>query len=247
MSRPIAFLACLILACAYGCDRPPAAARGGGTADEATNDPAKKRGGYLVVNPGPVEWGPNPKRAPRSEPPLPNDIEVRESDELVVGGAKFSTLVESEWRLPEKNSKPLPVVIRLRITNLTNNDLLFPMFDRFWPSIKGPDHREIHGSGGRDWTDFIGPIVIGPAATYSICPTTKLTWDHQKKRVGMLYSDGTGTSLFYGPLQPGRYTLSFTYVGTHPFQIGVREKTAGIPMWQGEAVTKNVAIDVVGQ
>src|SRR5262249_32677147 len=152
----------------------------------------------------------------------------------VVDGAKFSALVESKWRLPDGDSKPVPVAIRLRITNLASDDRLFPMFDRFFLGVKGPDQRQIHGLGGRDWTRFINPIVIAPGQTYSICPSTKLVWNQRERRAELAYADGTGTWMSYGPLKAGRHTVSFSYTSANELKDIIDERTGGFHVWQGK-------------
>jgi hypothetical protein len=186
-------------------------------------------------------------------------LRLRQSKPVTINDATFVVAAQTNWK-PKKDLKApaagppwggVPIEIHLRITNLSKKDLLFPTFDTFGLGLTDADGKRIMPRGGRRITIPTKPILLSAGASYSLGPQgiqyglsrrADLRWDHKTNAAELVYSDGTGTVSYYGPLEPGRNKLTFGYrvSGKGPFSTA-RDP----PTWHGNVVTEAVLIDVL--
>jgi hypothetical protein len=175
---------------------------------------------------------------------------IRASKPVTTNDARFVAVAEAEWK-PAKNDKDVPIEIQLCITNLSKSDIIFPTFDTFVPRIMTADGKRVMPRGSRDGTKFTRPVLIPGGATYSLGPEggassftrrrAALHWDAQTKASELVYFDGTGTAHVFGPLDPGRYKLSFFYrVGSQGPLRTARDSAS----WIGTVFTDDIVIEV---
>ena len=62
----------------------------------------------------------------------------------------------------------------------------------------------------------------------------------------LVYHDGTGTTLVFGPLAPGRYQLGFGYGVSRNLRDRLEKTLGDARVWQGTALTE-VPIEVLGR
>jgi hypothetical protein len=173
-------------------------------------------------------------------------LRVRESKPVTVKGARFVVVAESDWK---SGKTGVPIDLQLRITNLGKADMIFLTFDTFGVSMINDDGKRILPTGGRNLTIFTRPILIPKGASYSLCRKAELRWDANTRSNKLIYWDGTGMEDYYGPLPPGTYKLEF-YYGASPdetvfkFWAAQHKRAESPPVWFGEAVTKQVHIEV---
>ncbi len=176
-------------------------------------------------------------------------IRVRESKPVAMNGAEFVTIAQADWR-GVKRGEVAPIKLQLRIKNISKTALLFPTFDTFGVKILNPGGERIMPSGGRDRTIVTRPVLLLPGASYSLGAEglphgvdrrAELCWDAKTEAFELTYYDGTGWAAVFGPLDPGRYKLSYWYVvgASGPFRT-LRDPAT----WLGEAVTEQVDIDL---
>ncbi len=182
---------------------------------------------------------------PRSLKRVSEVLRIRESKPVTVKGVRFVLAAECEWKAGKGS---VPIDIQLRITNLSQEDMLFHTFDTFGFVIKDRDGKRMMTRGGRDITYFTRPLLIPKGASYSLCRKAELRWNAEDKANELFYSDGTGSEVVYGPFGPGQYKLAFWYgVSSNPPLKGLLrpERKKGDPMtWIGEVVTEELVIDV---
>jgi hypothetical protein len=168
---------------------------------------------------------------------------VCESEPKTVKDAKFVIVAETDWK-PGKPNQAAPVEIQLRITNLSKSKTLFSTFDTFGLIMKTNNGKQIMPRGGRDVTFLARPILIAPAASFSLCRKAELHWDAKAKVCELYYWDGTGTVSVFGPLEPSRYTLAFWYAAAPSNNPKPNTKANEITSWNGEVVTGQVVVEV---
>ena len=87
---------------------------------------------------------------------------------------------------------------------------------------------------GKSWSTILRGVRLDAVA--ELCDLAGVIHLHS------LYSDGTGTVSYYGPLEPGRYKLEFGYrvSGKGPLRT---ERDPGT--WLGNVLTAHVLVDVL--
>ncbi len=171
---------------------------------------------------------------------------LAESKPVQVNGAEFVALAEEEWVACNPPYGRDPIEVQLRITNRGDKDLVFPTFDTFQIVLKTPDETKIRMDGGRDHTlRGAKPVLIRPGASYCLCRKAELCWNKDGKSRTFVYQDGTGSMFSYGPLQAGKYTLSFWYALDEKKAATHSKLMGNIPVWSGKAVTHEVPFEVV--
>jgi hypothetical protein len=175
---------------------------------------------------------------------------IRASKPVTTNDARFVAVAEAEWK-PAKNDKDVPIEIQLFITNLSKRGIIFPTFDTLVPQIMTADGKRVMPRGSRDGTRFTRPVLIPGGATYSLGPEggassftrrrAVLHWDAQTKASELVYFDGTGTAHVFGPLEPGRFKLSFFY---HVGPQGPLRTARDSASWIGTVDTDDIVIEV---
>jgi hypothetical protein len=172
-------------------------------------------------------------------------MRIRESKPVTKNDAKFVAVAEANWKAAE-TGKAVPIEIQLCITNLSKSDLIFPTSNVFGLRIINSAGKQIlPGKGsGRNTTIITPPVLLPGGASYALGSAgashlfsrrAELHWDTETKACKLVYWDGSGSVFHYGPLEPGRYKLSFWYEVL---------KTADAATWFGNVVTDEVFIDV---
>lgn len=173
-------------------------------------------------------------------------IRIGESKPVTVNGAKFVLVAQTDWK-PGKPDKVFPMVapieIQLHITNLSKNDVIFPTFETFGVKISNADGEEVRPLRLRKGGNVTSPVLIPAGASYSLCPRGELRWDEKTKASELIYFDGAGSQSVIGPLEPGRYKLVFWY-SVSP-ENGEKQKIGHGATWLGEAITKEVVVEVL--
>jgi hypothetical protein len=209
--------------------------------------------GELVTHQITVEIAGTPVRGHAAEP----DKDVSDSTEALrihgskpvsVNDAKFVAVSQAEWK-PGMKNEITPLEISLCITNASKVDLLFQTSGTISLVLKNPDGTRVKSTGGRDWTRFTRPVLIPGGATFSLAREgspifrrAELRRDATTKIVSLIYWDGTGSWAVYGPLEPGRYSLSFRFAVFSNNPLGIREEAGSIGYWTGVATTEEVSI-----
>src|SRR5262249_43234110 len=89
------------------------------------------------------------------------------SEAVLSGGAGFQAETEDLWTIG--NLSHFPVDLRLRITNRSDKDLMFPFFDTFVPIIVDPDGKEKELLGERTFTKpVMRPLLLHPGQDYTV-------------------------------------------------------------------------------
>jgi hypothetical protein len=174
--------------------------------------------------------------------PLVGDPSKLASSTVTIEGAKFTAFAEREWRVLAANSGPVPVLVRFQITNETDHELAFPTFDAFTFFMSSHDGTNIADGGGRDWTEFTEPMLIGPGRSRTLRFETKL--ERAKRPFGLIYLDYTGWRSSFRPLNPGRYDLHFHYTTAWRFVLEQKTSREMRPPFL-EAILPPVTIDVI--
>ena len=171
---------------------------------------------------------------------------IAESNPVTVNKARFTVVAQTDWRRAKPDPfLPMvsPIEIQLCVTNLSDNDTLFPTSKAFGIKIFDADGKEVIAREIAKPTVVTGPILLGGGASYSISRRADLSWDEQIKAGQLVYHDGTGSRTAFGPLAPGRYKL----VSWYAVSVDGREKRkqAGLDPWVGDVVTNGVFVDVL--
>jgi hypothetical protein len=172
-------------------------------------------------------------------------IRICTSKSVTVNDAKFVAMAEVNWKA--EKCEPTPIEIHLQITNLKKQDLVFPTFDTFGLKMTRMNGTEIKPTGGRDHTILTRPVLIGAGTSYSLCRRAELHWDVQTSSTELLYYDGTGMVISYGPLGAGQYKLSFWYSTTKvnsDIHRQARMPVDNVTVWSGDVATLEVLIEV---
>jgi hypothetical protein len=177
-----------------------------------------------------------------AQPLPPEPLRVRQSEPKTVNDATFIVVAEADWKLGQNAL----VEIQLRITNLKKIDLLFPTFDAFGLKVANNDGKEIMPTGGRNYTAVTRPILIAPGASYTICRRAELQRNATTAEWELAYWDGTGAEMRFGPINPGRYKISFFY-GCPPEYAKHLTKTGNAVTWVGNTLTHEAIVDAVGK
>ena len=181
-------------------------------------------------------------------------LRFRESKPITENGAKFTVCAESHWT-PRRDRK-LPVEIQLRITNLSQHDLLFHTFDTWGLKVLRADRKKMLRWTGRDLTAITRPLLLAKGVSFSLgshqATSTKigrgseLCWNADSAAPDLVHRDGTGTTSCYGPLAPGAYQLGFWYSASTNRGIGRYTKPGTSPYarWNGAITTEEVQVDI---
>ncbi len=172
-----------------------------------------------------------------------NYTRIVSSPDVTSNGADFRVETEDRW-----NSMGLsvyPVSVRLRITNRSDQPLLFPFFDTFSMALYNPDGSEHVLDGGRNGTrPVMRPLLLGPGQDFSIVPTVHLHFSRDTRELRLVYEDGTGTILTSGLLSGGQYAAGFTYAVTERWVDGFSRHIPEGAVWTGSVNTDPVAFEV---
>ncbi len=172
-------------------------------------------------------------------------LRLNESEPVLVNGLEFVAITQSQWTFynpPIVDGSP---EVQLRITNRSQEDLIFSTFDTFLVQLVGPDARVIERGGGRNGTRRTRPVLIPAGKTYTLCRETRTQWDEAGKTMNFVYLDGTGTIATYALPEPGRYTLRFEC--EYPVERNgepLRE-FEGVKVWHGKVKTKAARMEVL--
>ena len=140
---------------------------------------------------------------------------IVESKPVRLGDLEFVTVTESKWTgAPKDPLESIPVELQLRITNLSDKEVVFPTFDTFAPVLSdaaGNDIRIGPGSG-RDGTRVTPGIVLAPKGSFALVRSATLTFRKEDKTIYFQYRDGTGSYQTH-KLVPGSYRIAFRIDG----------------------------------
>ncbi len=177
-------------------------------------------------------------------------LELHKSQPVVVNGLEFIAITQAKWFVYNPEGMTHAIEVQLLITNHRKKDVIFPVFDTFQLILRNATGSEVPNHGETDGTIRTPPVLIHPGDTYCLCRKAELHWNYPDDQShphtnSFYYWDGTGSTSYFRPLALGHYTLSFG--------IGISEKDAttdkkdlrGLPVWFGEAITKEVPFEIV--
>jgi len=172
-------------------------------------------------------------------------VDLSKSAPVEINGLSFVVATQKQWGRGD-----LKPVIQLLVTNISKDDITFPVFDTlgingstWWgfPIVLG---------GFRTITDVLPPVLLHPGETQNVAGFIEVKWTKPTffgtPQLTGYYFDGTGTSWNFSTLTPGRYYLSFgvsSRTTKDPFPV-MFAKPHG-PLWLGEGTTKSAPFDVV--
>jgi hypothetical protein len=179
-----------------------------------------------------------------AQPTSAGVLRVRESKPVIVNDAKFVVVTEADWK-PGKLEQVVPIEIQLRITNLRKREVLFYTDFCSLKITNGAGKQIMPGEGsGRNGFTWARPLLIPPGASYSLIRRAELRWNTKTKASELAYFDGTGSISVFGPLESGRYKLSYYFADMADKRAKPEAKASESPSWVGNVVTEEVVIEV---
>jgi len=172
---------------------------------------------------------------------------VEESKSVTVNDARFVTVIQTDWIAVRRDDAPgrMPIETQLRITNLKKNAAAFLVSYKFGITIKREDGSDVAPKRGGDTPVNQRPIIIAPGASYSLTRVAVLSFEGQTDASTLIYKDGTGDWITYGPLKSGKYKLSFWYSTTRVKSGDLPTHIGDVPLWTGDAQTPEVTFEVI--
>jgi len=193
--------------------------------------------------------------------------DIVKSKPVLINGFEFVAVTEAQWRVIGNQRGSIPVDVQLWITNRTEKDLIFRVFDTFGVVIKDGWGKEMPGDGRRDGTRLTRPVLIRAGETYCLSRDASFSW-HEDGGRDFGYEDGTGAVFVWGPiysnlgkrivtgqlresLAAGKYSLSFRVASKGEDEgMKVDVKHHGLsafvpPCWEGKGSTAEVPFEVV--
>jgi hypothetical protein len=176
--------------------------------------------------------------------------ELVKSKPVLINGLEFIAATEAQWLAFNPPTGRDPIEVQLWITNRTEKDLIFRVFDTFRIVIKDAFGNELVGDARRDGTLRTKPVLIHPGETYCLSHKGVLAWHPDGTRT-FGYEDGTGSTCIWKLVFAGKYTLSF-WVGNKQDDEGMKGfmRNHGFsgqlpPCWKGEGNTAEVPFEIV--
>lgn len=169
----------------------------------------------------------------------PPVVTPTESTPAKIGELEFSIVTQAEWTLP--HAFEADVIFQLRISNPTQEAVLFPSFDTFTPFLTGPDGKVSALGGNRDATRISPNFLIpsGKSFSYPLSATLKTTKSKDSKTTVLFYQNHTGAQSTT-PMTTGEYSISISLRPTH-YDFKIDPKT-GPPLWASKGTTHAVKI-----
>lgn len=173
---------------------------------------------------------------------------IRSTDEMGgsqpvrVNGVDFEALADTRWTTPAPG-KTAAVAVAFRITNRSDKELTFNLFDTLGLRIKAADGKELARKAARDATRPVPPIQIAAGKSETITWRPELSWLPDGKTLRLSGGDGSGTVWSFDGLVAGKYSLSFGYQNKVE-QVRILKNAQ--PFWIGTLQTDAVEVEIVG-
>jgi hypothetical protein len=153
-----------------------------------------------------------------------------------VNAVDFEAVADRFWAIPAAGQET-PVNLGLRLTNHTDKDLSFNLFDTILPRFETADGQQRWvGEAERSATRPAEPVSIPARKSVTLSRPAVLKWSEDGKTLLLVGGDGSGGTWIMGELRPGMHRLSFNYDNkeqkvkffnnAQPFWVGVADSAA---------------------
>lgn len=129
-----------------------------------------------------------------------------------------------------------PAELELRIKNLTQKKLIFPVFDSIKLELNDSKGMPIGVSGARRASKPLPAMSVGPGECKSVIMNASVAKDADGVRLTV--EDGTGFAFVSRVLKPGAIRLNLSYTSKPRTKSG----SADAQSWVGEAATEDIEI-----
>lgn len=159
-----------------------------------------------------------------------------------VNGVDFEAVADKYWTVP-KAGENTKVNLDLRITNHTDKEILFNLFDTILPRLQTADGKQQWvGAAERSATAPCPPVAVAAGKSVIVSRPATLRRSPQNEQMLRLFGgDGSGGVWVMDGLKPGTYRFSLTYENRH-------EKTDFFknaqPFWVGKAQTEEADVAI---
>jgi hypothetical protein len=164
------------------------------------------------------------------------DPAKEESKPVRVDGVDFQVVADRRWPLPAEG-KQQTVAIQLRVTNTTDKDVHFLIWEQPTVELTTADGKKLEWGYGRNGTAPVMFMLVEAGKSRMFSRTATLYG-----RVGDTFPrvegrDNSGGLWYYTGIGPGKYKLTVAYANK-------QAKGNDLDLWVGKVVTEAVEVEI---